>query len=230
MYSHVDNERGVMFQESAEEAQERLEVLVKRAQEIMCERVDEVFRAMRRDYRSVLGGGEDTQGELLPKAQRLMRKEVMKVLEDIEGMFKDVLEGKREDIDQDHTGSSQAEAVKAEERDFEDDFDDAARSDRLQDSWIDEATNLTNESEPNDLAVQTASTTEDATKQADKPSPAVSRSNSPNIEPQNLEKESHGNEEGDGTMGAVDSPICARTPQDSDEKSRWNARCSTEEG
>lgn len=97
MNAHVDHQRRVMFVESAEAAQKRLEALVKQVEAMMSERVMEVFVAMRRDYRSVLGGAEETQGELLPKAERLMRKDLRRILDDIERMFTNVLDAKVEE-------------------------------------------------------------------------------------------------------------------------------------
>ncbi len=90
MNAHVDQERHVMFQQSADEARRRLLEMAHEARERMSDRVDEVFVAMRRDYRAVLGGGE-TKGEVLPKAQRLLRKEIMTTLEGVEKLFKRVL-------------------------------------------------------------------------------------------------------------------------------------------
>lgn len=91
MNAHVDQERHVMFQDSADEVQQRLQALVRSVEEIMNQRVDEVFVAMRQDYRSVLGGNENVEGEVLPRAQRIMRKEVMKIIEGVEQMFNKVI-------------------------------------------------------------------------------------------------------------------------------------------
>jgi hypothetical protein len=90
MNAHVDQERHVMFQQSADEARRRLMEMAHEARERMSDRVDELFVAMRRDYRAVLGGGE-TKGEVLPKSQRLLRKEIMTTLEGVERIFKRVL-------------------------------------------------------------------------------------------------------------------------------------------
>jgi len=45
---------------------------------------------MRRDYRSVLGGGDLPQGEILPKAERLMRKAIMDKIDKVEKIFRRV--------------------------------------------------------------------------------------------------------------------------------------------
>lgn len=93
MNAHVDQECHVMFQESASEVQKRLQHMVRGVEETMSNRVDEVFLAMRRDYRSVLGGGEDAQRQVLPKVQRLMRKEVISIIEGVESIFQKVMDG-----------------------------------------------------------------------------------------------------------------------------------------
>ena len=90
MIAHVKQERHVMFQQSADEAYRLLMKMIQQAKETMSDRVDEVFVAMRRDYRSVLGG-EETQGEVLPKSQRLLRKQVMTTLDGVEELFNIVL-------------------------------------------------------------------------------------------------------------------------------------------
>lgn len=90
MHAHVDQERHVMFQQSADEAQRRLMEMIEEVIMTMSDRMDEVFVAMRRDYRSVLGGG-DTQGEMLPKSQRLLRKQVIATLDGVEKLFKTAL-------------------------------------------------------------------------------------------------------------------------------------------
>ena len=82
MDSHVASERHVMFQRSVDEVRIRLDNMIKKVREELDDRVDEIFIQIRRDYRSVLGGGDvPKDGQLLPKAQRLVRKEVLHVIE-----------------------------------------------------------------------------------------------------------------------------------------------------
>lgn len=140
MNAHVDHQRRVMFVESAEGAQMRLEALVKQVEAMMSERVMEVFVAMRRDYRSVLGGAEESQGELLPKAERLMRKELIRILEDIERMFTDILDSKVEE-----TADLGEKHVKRE-MSTSDEFENSSISDEAFMSWMDEGNNLNDRS------------------------------------------------------------------------------------
>ena len=89
MHSHVDAERHVMFQRSVDEVRDRLNGMVKEVKLDLADRVDEIFLQMSRDYRSVLGGGNPTREEqLLPKAQRLVRKELLQMIEECESRFR----------------------------------------------------------------------------------------------------------------------------------------------
>ena len=91
MNGHVDQERYTMFQHSADEVKIRLASMMKEVEALMNDRSDEVFVQMRRDYRAVLGGGDVPQdGELLPKTQRLVRREVMNIIDGVERMFSKV--------------------------------------------------------------------------------------------------------------------------------------------
>ena len=88
MNSHVAQERHTMFQSSAENVKSRLSIMLKELEAFMNDKADEVYLAMRRDYNSVLGGGEVPQnGEILPKAQRLVRKEMMQIIDGVEKVF-----------------------------------------------------------------------------------------------------------------------------------------------
>ncbi len=112
MNSHVAQERHTMFQSSAENVQNRLGVMLKELEVDMNDKADEVYIAMRRDYNSVLGGGEVPQnGEILPKTQRLVRREMIRIIDGVEKMFKEIagLDVKDEDDgeeDKNHAHSS----------------------------------------------------------------------------------------------------------------------------
>lgn len=100
MNSHVAQERHTMFQSSAENVESRLSVMLKELEVYMNDKADEVYIAMRRDYNSVLGGGDVPQnGEILPKTQRLVRKEMMRIIDGVEKIFREIagLEVKDED-------------------------------------------------------------------------------------------------------------------------------------
>ena len=84
MDSHIAQERHTMFQSSVDNVRNRLNAMVKGLESTMLDKVDEVFIMVRRDYNSVLGEGEVPQtGELLPKTQRLVRKEIMRIIDGV---------------------------------------------------------------------------------------------------------------------------------------------------
>lgn len=90
MNAHVEQKRQTMFKDSTKEVQQRLKTMLRQVEEIMANKADEVFVAMSRDYKSVLGGGDVPQGELMPKWQRIMRKAVKKTISRAEKIFKKV--------------------------------------------------------------------------------------------------------------------------------------------
>ena len=56
------------------------------------DKIDEVIIQIKRDYRSVLGGGDMSQvGEVLPRVQRQVRKEIKHMIEDVENMMRKVV-------------------------------------------------------------------------------------------------------------------------------------------
>lgn len=99
MTSHVEQERHAMFQNSANEVRERLKQMIKDQKAIMSDRADQVFIAVRRDYSSALSEGGACR-DLLPKTQRLVRKEVMSIIEQVESTFKKIIEGNPENSNQ----------------------------------------------------------------------------------------------------------------------------------
>ena len=70
----------------------------------MNDRTDEVFVSMQRDYRSVLGGGVATEGQLLPKSERLLRKDVLRIVEGVESIFRKVARGEVVEDDDEEEG------------------------------------------------------------------------------------------------------------------------------
>lgn len=85
----------------------------------MGQRTDEIFIAMRGDYRSVLGGSENVDGEVLPKAQRIMRKEIMRTIEGVEKMFKKGVDSV-DDEEEETLGVKEEELSEGKLEDFSD--------------------------------------------------------------------------------------------------------------
>lgn len=88
-----------MFQASADKVKKSLEGLIKIVEEQLGEKTDEVFVSMRRDYRAVLGGGEVQEGQILPRPQRLCRKEIKGVIEGVQKIFEKVVNGELDEDD-----------------------------------------------------------------------------------------------------------------------------------
>ena len=88
MNTHVAQERHVMFQESAENVRNKLVDLVREVEELMKNKADEVFINIKRDYRVALGGHDvQRDGEMLPRTQRIVRKEIKHILDGVEEAF-----------------------------------------------------------------------------------------------------------------------------------------------
>ena len=88
MNTHVAQERHVMFQQSAENVRNKLVDLVREVEELMKDKADEVFINIKRDYRVALGGHDvQRDGEMLPRTQRAVRKEIKHILDGAEEAF-----------------------------------------------------------------------------------------------------------------------------------------------
>ncbi|MCJ1400989.1 hypothetical protein MMC11_004200 [Xylographa trunciseda] len=110
MNAHVERRKHTMFEDSTNEVQQKLKAMLRQVEETMSNKADEVFVAMSRDYRSVLGGGDVPHGEMMPKWQRAMRKEVKGVISKAEKIFKRVAGVEVED-DEDESEAPALERV-----------------------------------------------------------------------------------------------------------------------
>ncbi|KAL8881623.1 MAG: hypothetical protein Q9198_001208, partial [Flavoplaca austrocitrina] len=88
MSEHVEANQDSMFQASADEVRNQLKDLVSTVEETLADKTDEVFIQIKRDYRAVLGGGDVAQGEVIPRVQRLVRKEIRKTIDGVERLMK----------------------------------------------------------------------------------------------------------------------------------------------
>ena len=116
MNGHVAHQRHTMFNESAENVKNMLSQLIKTVEDQMGEKTDEVFISMRRDYRAVFGDGEIREAEILPRPQRLCRKEIKGIIDGVKTIFERLLNG---DLDEDETT-----LVEKEEQDRKQDIKD----------------------------------------------------------------------------------------------------------
>ena len=117
MVEHVDQQRHTMFQQSVDEVRRQLKRLLQDLEAMMNDRTDQIFISMQRDYRSVLGGGVP-QGEILPKSQRLSRKEVLRLVEGVETLFRKIAGG--ETLQESDEDEALAEATSHPLRETED--------------------------------------------------------------------------------------------------------------
>ncbi|KAL8820149.1 MAG: hypothetical protein Q9223_001566 [Gallowayella weberi] len=124
MKDHVETNRHTMFQESAQEVKRQLQATVKDIEETLADKMDEVFIQIKRDYRAVLGDGDVPEGEVLPRVQRLIRKDIKRTIDGVERMMRIAVGLEVEDI---------ADTVKAE--------DEITKSDSEDDDKNDEAIN-----------------------------------------------------------------------------------------
>ena len=100
MNAHVDQERHVMFQQSAGNVRKKLVDLIGEVEEFMKEKADEVFVNIKRDYRVGLGGHDvQNDGDILPRTQRAVRKEIQRILDGAEEAFMIALDLQLEEND-----------------------------------------------------------------------------------------------------------------------------------
>ena len=120
---HIANERHTMFQASADRVKISLEQLVKTVEEQLGDKTEEVFVSMRRDYRAVLGAGDVKEGEMLPRPQRLCRKEIKSIIGGIHKIFEKVVNG---ELDEDEAQLGEEDAVSTKQEEEDKDIDENA--------------------------------------------------------------------------------------------------------
>ncbi|KAL8647915.1 MAG: hypothetical protein Q9226_006230 [Calogaya cf. arnoldii] len=107
----------------------QLKDMVSSVEETLADKTDEVFMQIKRDYRAVLGGGDSPQGEVLPRVQRLVRKDIKKPIEGAERVMNIVLGYEVEDLPDpvedaedpvkgEHEGDAAANDIKAEKQEM----------------------------------------------------------------------------------------------------------------
>ena len=108
MNTHVNQERHVMFQHSAESVKKKLVALIEEVEELMKDKADEVFVNIKRDYRVGLGGYDVRKyGDILPRTQHTLRKEIQCILDGAEAALMNTLDVKIEEDDVGKAGSEE---------------------------------------------------------------------------------------------------------------------------
>jgi len=130
MHSHVAVERDTMFQQSADTVRSRLQAMVKEIEGLMDDKAHEVFTYMKRDYRAVLGSGDASkEGEMLPRGQRRVRREIMHVIDGVDKIFKKVagLPVEEDDEEEDDDQHDKTEGKEEEDSAHDSEGDNVAR-------------------------------------------------------------------------------------------------------
>lgn len=92
MFSEITANKDVMFRTATQIVQEKLSKMCKVVEEQMTDKTDAVFVSMQRDYIQVLGNNPNGAGQLLPKWERSMRRNIEEVIVKSEQAFKEVID------------------------------------------------------------------------------------------------------------------------------------------
>ncbi|KAF2503115.1 hypothetical protein BU16DRAFT_29835 [Lophium mytilinum] len=130
MAGHVEQEKNSMFRDATDTVKERLSKMVETVDESMRERGDAIFENMRRDYMAILGGVHIRPGEVMPRAERMLRKNVLDFLLSADDHFKAVLDGEVDEIVEE---AKDEPAEEDKESDFEEMQDDDEDMDDVND-------------------------------------------------------------------------------------------------
>lgn len=84
MRDHIDQNKKAMFENSTQSVKEYLKAMCRIIENEMADAADAAFIRIRRDYMQVVGGVRLPNGEVMPKAERVMRAEVCKLLQESE--------------------------------------------------------------------------------------------------------------------------------------------------
>lgn len=107
MTEHVERNRQTMFQASADEVQRQLKAMVHDVEELLADKIDSVFMAVKRDYGNLLGGGVP-QGQVLPRLQRQVRREINKTIDGVERVMQKII-GVEVEASDDEVGTEEDE-------------------------------------------------------------------------------------------------------------------------
>ena len=96
MEEHIDSNREDMFRESVDEVKTRLDRMCEAVAASMVDRADDVYQAMSRDYLSVMGGSKLPEGQVMPRWERKLRADVLKIIEGREQIVSEARIAKQE--------------------------------------------------------------------------------------------------------------------------------------
>jgi hypothetical protein len=133
MSTYVDQYRHNMFNDATLTVKRHLDDMCRTLENVMDEKADEIYIKMKADYMRVLGGvKQNQQAPVLPKEERALRSDVMKILKSIDAQFEPIA---RSEFGEEEMAVDGADASD-EEHSFESAHGSPSRSDN-EDSTMD---------------------------------------------------------------------------------------------
>ncbi|CAG8951269.1 hypothetical protein HYFRA_00008018 [Hymenoscyphus fraxineus] len=80
MNDHIEQNKNTMFQQSVDGVKARLTAMCRSVENEMASKAEEVWSTMNRDYTQVISGTQLPDGEQMPKWERLLRAELVKII------------------------------------------------------------------------------------------------------------------------------------------------------
>ncbi|KAI9669298.1 MAG: hypothetical protein M1831_000333 [Alyxoria varia] len=102
MFTHVKNRKQTMFTHATQTVKDMLESLIREVRKQVEEGTDDMFATVRRDYLAALGGGASDNGDVMPREQRQLRKDVLHHIERTEAIFEEALNEPDKPNDDEH--------------------------------------------------------------------------------------------------------------------------------
>ncbi|KAF2031640.1 hypothetical protein EK21DRAFT_62781 [Setomelanomma holmii] len=144
MSREVDRNRRYMFNDATGTVKRHLDAMCRALEDAMEEKADEIYIKMKADYMRVLGGVQVNQAEVMSKADRTLRSEIMSILRGVDAQFEPIARG--ELADQDSTeeieqGLAEEPKVEVEEENAFDSARESVERDPYDDSVMEGADN-----------------------------------------------------------------------------------------
>lgn len=93
MSAHVERARHSMFNAATLTVKGHLDAMCRALRELMEQRADDIFLRMKADYMRVLGGVQVGSAAVLPRAERVLRGDVMRLLNGVDARFETIAKG-----------------------------------------------------------------------------------------------------------------------------------------
>jgi hypothetical protein len=110
MSTYVDHYRHSMFNDATLTVKRHLDSMCRTLEDVMGGKADEIYIRMKADYMRVLGGvQQNQQAFVLPKEERALRSEVMKILRSIDMQFEPITRGEFVEEEEETTAAAGAD-------------------------------------------------------------------------------------------------------------------------